>query len=304
MENLFLKGNDGTRILLSEEFKTESAFEELIFNTPELFEDIFLIKRQIKGGNKSGIPDIVGVDTNGDVCIVEMKNVTVDESIIPQVLSYAIWAENNPDSIKALWLESKNKPEDLSINWDDYQVRILIIAPSIFKSTLDFVNKINYDVDLIEVKMWKDNQNKILYVHFLEDELKRKPKPVTGLETYDDNYYLTHYNQTSAEAFLKYTKEIDFFVKSKGWPLDLRYNKYYSGFKAGNLNVFGILWGGSKKIQIFARISKEKAKNFTIQFSEYNDSWKQAFYVLEPGKSEIKEYFALLEQIYKAFIGK
>src|SRR5664279_5285761 len=70
---------------------TESSreFEKVVFETPELLQDIFLLKRQIRGGNKTGIPDIVGLDSDGNVCIIEMKNVTVDASIVPQVLEYA-----------------------------------------------------------------------------------------------------------------------------------------------------------------------------------------------------------------------
>ena len=140
-------------------FKTEEEFEKIIFETPEILEDIFLIKRQIRGGGKSGIPDIVGVDNDENICIVEMKNVAVDASIIPQVLQYAFWAETNPDSIKSLWLEYENKPDELSISWDSFQVRIIVIAPSISRSTLDIVGKINYPVDLIEVKRWVEGED-------------------------------------------------------------------------------------------------------------------------------------------------
>ncbi len=305
MENLFLKNNAGTKILLSEQFKTEESFEKLIFNSPELLGgDIFLIKRQVRGGNKTGIPDIIGIDTNGNICIIEMKNTVVDESIIPQVLSYAIWAEQNPDSIKALWLELKDKPDDLSINWDDYLIRIIIIAPSILTSTLDFVDKLDYDINLIEVKMWNDDQNQILYVHFLKEEERMKRRPVRGLETYDEKFYLTNYNKESARSFLDYTKEIETFVKSRGWPLELKYTKYYAGFKAGRLNVFGIEWGGSKKIQIFVKISKEQARDLPMKMTDYNDTWKQAVFVLEPGKTKIQEYFPIFEYSFKKFIGK
>lgn len=305
MENLFLKNSDGVRILLSEQFKTEESFEKLIFNSPELFgRDIILLNRQVRGGNKAGIPDIIGIDSNGNVCVIELKNTDVDETIIPQVLNYAIWAEKHPDSIKNLWLESKEKTDDVPINWNSYQVRILIIAPSILKSTLDFVNKIDYDVDLIEVKMWKDGQNQILYVHFLEDEQRARPTPVRGLQTYDEEFYLHQYNKTSARAFLDYTKEIESFVKSKGWPLELKYNKYYAGFKSGFFNAFGIEWGGSKKIQIFVKISKELAQDLPIKMSDYNETWKQAVFVLEPGKTKIQDYYSVLEHAYKKFVGK
>jgi len=119
------------------------------------------------------VPDIVGVDNDDNICIVEMKNVDVDASIIPQVLQYAFWAETNPDSIKALWLMCENKPENISGNFDTFQVRIVIIAPRIFPSTLDIIKKINYPVDLIEVNRWVDGENELLLVKKLEPEEKK-----------------------------------------------------------------------------------------------------------------------------------
>jgi hypothetical protein len=154
MSNLFWKTNTHTKALLETPFRSEEEFERIVFTTSELLDDVFLIKRQVRGGVKPGIPDIVGVDGDGSICILEMKNVPVDAGIIPQVLEYAIWAETNPDSIKSLWLECDDKPEDLEMDWDDFEVRILIIAPSIHRTTLKFVERINYPVDLIEVKRW------------------------------------------------------------------------------------------------------------------------------------------------------
>jgi len=70
MANLFWKIKQETRSLLSTPFKTEEEFEKIIYDTPEILEDIFLIKRQVRGGNKSGIPDIVGIDNDGNICII------------------------------------------------------------------------------------------------------------------------------------------------------------------------------------------------------------------------------------------
>ncbi|MFH1258458.1 MAG: hypothetical protein ABII74_01355 [Elusimicrobiota bacterium] len=75
MANLFLKSKKVTKSLLSTPFRTEEEFEKIVFETPEILEDIFLIKRQIRGGGKTGIPDIIGIDSDGNVCIIEMKNV-------------------------------------------------------------------------------------------------------------------------------------------------------------------------------------------------------------------------------------
>jgi hypothetical protein len=121
MANLFWKTPQGVKALLATPFKTEDEFERTVFSTSELLEDIFLLKRQIRGGNKTGIPNIVGIDSDGNVCIIEMKNCPVDSSIIPQVLQYAFWSENNPDSIKSLWLECDSRLDDITVSWESIQ---------------------------------------------------------------------------------------------------------------------------------------------------------------------------------------
>ena len=305
MANLFWKTKKATKSLLATPFKTEEEFEKIIFETPEILEDMFLIKRQIRGGRKSGVPDIVGIDNDGNICIVEMKNVSVDASIIPQVLNYAFWAETNPDSIKSLWLECENKPDDLSISWDDFQVRILIIAPNIYKSTLDIVNKINYAVDLIEVKRWIEGENQLLLINKLEQEKITKPlRPVTGLPVYDEEFYKKEYNKNSAIQFIKYVKQVESIIKQEGWELERKYNKYYCGFKAGYFNAFGIMWLGSKSFAFFFKLDKQYAEKFPIKMTKYEAPWKQAVYFIEPEKTKTKDFLPLFEKAYKRLTGE
>jgi hypothetical protein len=45
MANLFWKTRNLTRSLLATPFESEEEFEKIIFETPEILEDIFLIKR-------------------------------------------------------------------------------------------------------------------------------------------------------------------------------------------------------------------------------------------------------------------
>lgn len=285
--------------------KTEEEFERTVFETQEILEDIFLLKRQIRGGNKPGIPDIIGIDNDGNVCIIEMKNVDVDASIIPQVLQYAFWAESNPDSIKSLWLECDNKPDSLSISWDSFEVRIIVIAPRILRSTLDIVEKINYPVDLVEVNRWAEGANSFFLVTRLEPDKKAtKTKPVTGLAVYDEEFYKREYNKNSAVQFLKYAKELEELVKAQGWALEMKFNKSYCGYKAGFFNAFGIQFVGSKTFAFFFKLTEKEAKEFTIPMNKYESQWKQATYYIEPGKTKTKDYLPLFEMAYKRLSGR
>ena len=304
MANLFWKTKTGTKALLATPFKTEEEFEKTVFETSELLEEIFLLRRQIRGGGKTGIPDILGVDSDGNICIIEMKNVTVDSSIIPQVLHYAFWAETHPDSIKSLWLECDTKPEDISITWDGFGVRILVIAPSILKSTLDLVDKINYPVDLIEVKRWVENDNELLLVNKLEEEKQKfKPKTARGLPVYNEAFYKRNYNSKSAVQFIKYAKSVQALVKRQHWNLEQKFNKHYCGFKAGFFNAFGVQWIGSKSFAFFFKISEEEAKKFGMPMKRYERPWKQALYFIEPGKTKTKDYLELFELAYRKLTG-
>lgn len=303
MANLFWKIGKKTKSLLATPFKTEEEFEKVVYETPEILEDIYLIKRQVRGGNKTGIPDIIGIDNDGNVCIVEMKNVVVDASIIPQVLTYAVWAESNPNSIKSLWLECENKPEDISISWEDFQVRIVVIAPDISRSTLNFVNKINYQVDLIEIKRWVEDHNHLLLVNKLEEEKKRKVTPVKGMMVYDKDFYMKNYNKKSVEQFFVYIKEVEKIIKDNEWPLETKFNKHYCGFKAGFFNAFGIKWIGTKTFAFFFKLSETEAKKHTQKLTRYESQWKLAVYYIEPGKTKTKDFLPLLEAAYKKRTG-
>lgn len=305
MANLFWKTNEFTKSLLTKPFKTEEEFERIVFDTQEILEDIFLIKRQIMGGNKTGIPDIVGVDYDGNICIVEMKNVDVDSSIIPQVLEYAIWAETNPDSIKNLWLESKDKPDDLSISWDDFQIRIIVIAPKILTSTMDYADKINYPIDLIEVKRWVDEDNQLFLVNKLEKDIQSKIKPVKGLETYDANFYKKEYNENSAREFMNYVKEVEVIIQENNWPLETKYNKHYVGFKAGFFNVFGVKWVGTKTIAFFFKLQESEINDEYKHFiTKYEPRWKECYINIKFGETKAKDLLPLFKLAAKKQIGE
>jgi hypothetical protein len=303
MSNLFWKKNKLTHSLLATPFKTEDEFERTVFETPELLEDIFLIKRQVRRGGKSGIPDIIGVDNDGNICIVEMKNTTVDSSIILQILEYVIWAENNPDSIKTLWLERENKPDDISVNWENPQIRVIVIAPNILRSALGIINKINYQMDMIEIQRWVEGKNQLLLVNRLEEDSKRKVKPVTGLVTHDEEFYKSQYNKNSVNEFIRYIREVEDIIKRNNWSLETKFNKSYCGFKAGFFNAFGIKWIGSKTFAFLFKLSQKEAEKFKLPMTKYENLWKEAVYYIEPGKTKTKDFLPLFRMAYQKLTG-
>jgi hypothetical protein len=304
MANLFWKSAQGTRQLVSTPFKTEEALEKTVFEAAGLLQDIFPLKRQVRGGGKATIPDIIGIDLDGNVCVIELKNVTVDANIIPQVLQYAIWAETSPDSIKSLWLEAKNRPDDITINWDNLNVRIIVVAPTILRSTLLVANKINYEVDLIEVNRWVDGKEELLLVNQLEREpTSAKAKPVSGLETYDETHFKTNFNPQSATLFLHTAHALEQFVKKNEWNLELKFNKNYCSFKTGFFNAFGLKWISSKTFVLFVKVTESEAQKTGVNITKYDSLWKEAIVQFDPAKLQLDELKPLLEAAYTKKVG-
>jgi len=303
MANLFWKKNKKTRSLLPTPFKTEEELERIVFDTAGLLKDIILIKRQVRHGGKAGIPDIIGVDNDGNICIIELKNTTVDSSIVIQILEYANWAENQPDSIKSLWLQCENKDEDITPNWENPQVRVIVIAPKIDRSALSICSKISYAMDMIEIQRWVEGKNELLLVNKLEEEIKRKVKPVTGLVTYDKEFYETQRNKNSVIEFIRYAREVEEIIKKKKWPLETKFNQQYCGFKSGFFNAFGIQWMGTKTFAFFFKLEQKEAQRIKLPMTRYESLWKQAVYNIDPAKTKTKQFLPLFEMAYKKLTG-
>ena len=305
MANLLWKTHRLTKKLLSTPFQSEEEFEKFVFETPEILEDIYLLKRQVRGGRKPGIPDIIGIDDDANVCIIEMKNTKVDYSIIPQVLQYAIWADKNPDSIKALWLEADDKPEDLEMSWENLAVRIIIIAPEILPSTLQYIDKISYPVDLIEINRWAEKENHFALVKKLEPE-KQSPKikPVRGLENYDEEFYKSYHNKESVKSFYKYISDVDSIIKQKGWSLEKKFNKFYCAYKAGFFTAFRVHWATTKTFAFSFNLSINDVKRVSLKGNKPRLRRRLIYFYIEPGKTKTSDFIPLFAMAYKKLAGE
>jgi hypothetical protein len=297
--NLFWKDKSGKPTLGKlVPFSHEDELERLVFDNSSLLGDIFFLGKQIKGGGKTGIPDVIGIDASGNVCVIEFKNVRVDSWIVPQVLGYAIWAESHPDSIKSMWLETKNQPDDLTPDFDGYEVRIIVVAPAFEPTVPQHMLKINYEVDLMEISRFEVNKEEFILLNRIEAATPIKHKTAQGTGTYDFEFYEKNYNKASVQSFFEYLESTKKLIEVHGWPLDYKMNKGYAVFKVGSSQCFGIHWRGSKSFGFFFKLTEpetQKACPKDIQMTKYSREWKQSEFKIEPGKSTVEEFLPLMK---------
>lgn len=105
---------------------TERHIEDALHGDPHLVcSDFFRIERWVKRQYKvpSGIIDLLGVTSGGDLAVVEVKNVEVDSRAVAQVCRYA---KDVGDILSVFDAEEISKGR-----WPQTTVRKILIGPSI-----------------------------------------------------------------------------------------------------------------------------------------------------------------------------
>ena len=308
MLNLFWRKSTGEVLnVIESPFRTEEQLESYLEKTKELLSDLFIIKRQVRTARRLDIPDLIAFDKEGSVVIIELKNGPVAEDVISQVLRYAIWAETNPDSIRAMWLELEEKPEDISIPWENLNVKVLIIAPAVSSRVLRLANKVNYPVQFLEVKRFSVDKDEFI----LTDQLEPEPEVIKvgitrGQGVYEKDFYLKNYNKASVPKFFEMISIIDQIVEEKGWKLEKKMNKGYVSYRYGYPIVFGATWIGSKSFGMFFKLPKKGAESIVISGvapHRYEEEWKQVLYRVEKPDNDVRKLLPLFEAAFRHITG-
>lgn len=308
MLNLYWKSDGQTRSLVEQPFKSEADLEKYIFDNQELLGgDISIVYRQIKTGSKQGIPDMLGVDQDDRICIIELKNVVATEDVLPQVLSYAIWAETNPDSIKAIWLESKTKPEEAQIDWDSLDIRVILIAPAFNDAVQRMAGKIGYQVDMVQVRRYGFEKEEFVLVDVTKPKIIVKGSTTKPAGIWDWVFYESEHGKEATGQFQQAVEAVSALVKKQGWDIQPNLNKYYTGFKLGNKVIFSVAWGGTYAWKLRFKLTEDDAKGFKgehWEFQNYDSTFKEAtFRPLHPNSPDVKELEPLFIQAYKRVAG-
>lgn len=307
MPNLFWKKPDGLIVNVVEKpFVSEEELESYLVKARGLLGDIFIFKRQIRANSGKDIPDLIGVDKENNIVLIELKNVAVDGNIAPQILQYAIWADRNRDSLRALWLECKDKPDELNIDWNSLSVTVIIIAPE-FEASAWSVKKITYPVELLEIRRFASENDEFIVMEQLSEEESQTPRITTAQEEYNEDYYLKNYNRQSVKHFMETVDIVENYCRSKGWNLEKKFTKWYVPFKQGHRVVIGIKWLGTKSFGISFRSKGHAIKRMVREKPEKfrdDSQWGEIIYRIgEHEKFDPHKLDELFEESYKIVSG-
>ena len=306
MANLMKIDKEGIETNINEvEVHPEEKIEEILHNQ-KVLPDIKILQRQMQSYTSEDRIDLIGIDSENNIVIIEVKDGEVTENVIPQVMRYAFWIETHPDAIKSRWLES-DLSEDSKFDWEKkLNIKILIIGPSFKSSVRKLINKINYDIELIEFKKFEEGKDSYIFLNNLPIE-KEKISKIKYAGDYDEAFYKTERNPNSVDIFLKVADKLEQYAKLREWNLNRSNNKSYISFKHGFPIVFGINFIGSKSMCLFFKIPKEKAESIKIegtQMYKYEDEWTQVLYKVESADIDLEKFKPLFDASYEYITNK
>jgi hypothetical protein len=299
--NLFWRQDGDLETVASSDFDTEDELENYLKANPEVLGGLFILSNQPGANQGRDRPDLLAVDADGNVVVIEVKRGVATEDVVPQVLRYAIWAETNPDSLKALWLECESKPEELDINWDSLDVRVMVVAAGFTSQVLKLVNRIEYDTELVEVTRFRGSGRDFVLIRSRQPDEVQKHKPLAGRRDWGEATYRENHNGSSVDAFMKTVRWLQQTVSKRGWNLETKFNKNYMGFKYGFPLVFGVEWLSSLSFQLYFKLPPDgisQAELNKMPGIRYQGSWKQYVAKIDSG-TDLSAFVPAMEAAYR-----
>lgn len=308
MQNLYWKSSKGKTLnLVDTPFKTEAELEKYLFDNRALLHDIFILNRQIRTGSRQGIPDMLGVDRHGRICLIELKNDVASEDVLPQVLRYAGWAENNPDSIEKLWLQCEGRPEDIEINWDKLEIRIIIIAPGYRPEGLTGMSQTKCSVELIKVNRFTFEGEEFVLLEKLEGLCPKRPGSTKAMPNYNFAFYEKEHGKEATTAWFGVAAEVERIAERHAWQIQKACRKHFVGFQYANRNLFKVKWSGLHGWVVQVNGVELVVGEFTAQhwdLHRYVPALRKAIFKPRDAKAKVAELESLLKKAYENIRGQ
>lgn len=227
----------------------EKDFENWLENSPHVLFDneastVMWIGRQVSASMNENYkyPDLLGIDSDGNVVVVELKRGKTPREVIAQILEYATWAEKlTYDDLNILavkYYENKLEYKDLNIDeihkmiFDpendlernityNSRIRLYIVAEEItytIKEVVKFLNRNgNIDINCLKYEVYKAGENEF-YISTELDEAevfieKASPQNIRKTTHWNGDNLIRDIVRTAVGEILKLSQDGYFNIK-------------------------------------------------------------------------------------------
>lgn len=232
--------------------------EPFIKKNSKILGDLFIFGEQVISSGRDKRTDLLAVDKDGEIQIIELKKGYVASDILNQVLGYKLYWKKNPDSVKTIWSEFANKPTDVKPDWDNYNPKIVIVAPAFNDELVEIAAEDDLGIRFVQVARYVYQNSTFIVVTELEP-VKSKVGPVLTKGEYGWDWYV---KEVASEEQIKIAKEmydsILKFSQAKGWKIEAKFNKWYIAFKYNSRRPFWLDFRGKSSVGLGTNLSDEQ----------------------------------------------
>ena len=261
--------------------------------------------------------DILALDTEQRVpVIIELKKDEANEEVLLQVLRYASWVVNNPDSVRYLLMQREELKRYIDdVNFDN--VRIIIVAER-FKDLLlslsQYISGFQIDFGKYGRYIREDKNEQIIIIEYIKppEELSRPVRDSMRIE--DFNTYIEEYRRRGVrEEYLEIVRKsyeyLMDLISERGWDITLRLNEWYIAFQIRGpvWNIYEIHIRMNNPPWLAIRLGDDfNPEEVGLSVEVFNSKFRQCPYggfwrtdLTSP--DDIKQFEKLLEHSYKKY---
>jgi len=273
--------------------------EPFIKKNTQVIGDLIIFGRQV-GRDKQ--LDLLAVNNDGEVYVIELKKDPVGTGILDQVLGYRTDLVKSPEAVKNLWNQYKNKPEDVTPDWDNFNPKILIVAPKFDRRLLEIVDAHGLPIEFVEIDRYLHGESAFIVIDEIEPS-ETRVRPVKAREEYDWNWYLEHRivrTQSQLEIAKSIHDQILTLSGKNNWNISPKFNKKYVAFKYGRRSPFWLGFRHVDKALIGVNLRDQNNDPSTRSSVKWNwdKNWNYWYAEIDDPKFDIGQIENILVDAY------
>jgi hypothetical protein len=307
MTRLFRLGSSGELIEAKEEpFSNETVdMEEFVKKNARILGDLIIFGEQIISAGRDKRIDLLGLNKDGDILIIELKNDIVNKDVLGQVFGYRNYWKRHVEAVKIRWNEFKEKPEGIEPDFSNFDPKILLVAPNFEQELLEIASLEHFPIEFVEIGRYAYEESTFVIVNRMEAP-EVKVGAFIGRAQYDWGWYES--DVVRSEIELKTARslhdELIALGEKNGWKISPKFNKWYVAFKYGDRNVFTLEFKHKGKVAIVCSYLYEQSsppRTGNIEW-KWDKIWEYWYTEVEKPDFDLAQIESALAESYKRAI--
>lgn len=304
MARLFRVESSGELIKAEEKPFTDETdeMEPFVKKNVQILGDVLIFGEQTVSSKRDKRTDLLAVNIDGEILVIELKKDPVGKEILPQVLGYKLYWKKHPDSVKTLWAdyEDISEPQGIEPDWDNYDPKILVVAPSFDDELVEIAAEENLSIRFVEMSRYQHANSTFVVVNELEP-VRSTEGPITTQREYGWDWYARNFSEKQIKIAKHLDNEILGLFENRSWSIAPKFNMWYLVYKYGHHNAVWLEFRHKGKVAIGVNLRDEKtdpSSKSKVNW-QWDKSWRYWYTEVASDDFDVSQVEPVLELAYQ-----